>query len=259
MLWPNKHFSPFKLFLHRESRTALMLNPKVLTTFTRALLTEGYKVHLGHSDPSDGRWPFLHVARRFPVARMSDYLDFLRRPETYTVQAFVRNPYGRIASAWKNKFLDGHGKSPDGSDGAYPRSIRQFHLKPVRAFARAHGLPGGQSGELVPFATFLRYVAATPEGKRDHHWESQTHVLLCDRLDYAAIWRIEDQLEEGFLTITPRIGFPDDWVLERLAKPLNPSRTSTRSYTPELAALARPLCGADLERFGYDPESWSHY
>ncbi|WP_151720255.1 sulfotransferase family 2 domain-containing protein [Gemmobacter serpentinus] len=259
MLLPNRHFSPFKLFLHRPAHVAVMLNPKVLTTFTRALLTEGFRLHLGRDDPSEGRWPMLKIARRFPVAPMGDYIDFLRHPDRYETYGFVRNPYGRLASAWKNKFHDGHLKSPDGRDSAYPRSIRQSRLKPLRAFARAHGLPGGDAGTLVPFDTFLRYVATIPEGRRDHHWDSQSQVLMVDRLNYSAIWRIEDQLQEGFLALTRPLGFPEDWVMSQLERPRNPSKTAARIYTPELAALARPLCGKDLERFGYDPESWVNY
>lgn len=259
MLLPNRHFSPFKLFLHREAGLALMLNPKVLTTFTRALLTEGFKLHLGRDDPSQGRWPMLNIARRFPVAPLADYLDFLRHPDRYETHAFVRNPYGRLASAWKNKFQDGHLKTPDGRDSAYPRSIRKYRLQPLRAYARAQGLPGGTPGTLVPFDTFLRHVASQPEGRRDHHWESQSRVLLMDRLNYSAIWRIEDQLQEGFLAVTRPLGFPQDWVLSQLERPRNTSKTASRIYTPELAALARPLCGADLDRFGYDAESWTAY
>lgn len=259
MLLPNRHFSPFKLFLDRNSHTALMLNPKVLTTFTRALLTEGYRDHLGHADPSDGRWSFLSVPRRFPMAPLHHYLGFLRDPAAYALFGFVRNPYGRLTSAWKNKFLDGHHRSPDGSDAAYARSMRKHELPPLRAFARKQGLPGGTPNTLVPFETFLRYIAAQPEGRRDHHWESQSVVLMCDRLRYSRIFRIETELEEGFLTLGRRLGFPDPWVSARMDRRTNPSKRQAATYTPELAALAQSLIAQDLDRFGYDPESWCDY
>lgn len=259
MLRPNRHFSPFKLFLHRESRTAVMLNPKVLTTFTRDLLAEGYRLHLGRTDPSEGRWPMLNVARRFPLAPLRDYLDFVLHPDRYTTHAFVRNPYGRLASAWKNKFFDGHHRSPQHLDSAYARSIRKYRLAPLRAFARAQGLPGGEPNTLVPFDTFLHWVASVPEGRRDHHWEPQTQVLMTDRLSYAAVWRIEDQLQDGFLAITRPLGFPEDWVIDKLARPRNTSKTQARAYDDQTAALALPLCGGDLQAFGYAADSWNAY
>lgn len=256
MILPSRHFSPFKLFLAREERLALMLNPKVLTTFTRRLLADGYHDFRGRTDPSDNRYRLFAVPRRFPVAPVRDYVDFFRRPEAYDLHAFVRNPYRRLASAWRNKFYDGHRKSPDGRDSAYSRSIRWHHIRPIRRFARASGLPGGHKGELVPFETFLRYAAARPEGKRDHHWDTQSAVLMCDRLTYARVFRIEDQLEEGFLAFGGRLGFSEDWVRERLKKPANPSKTSAPLYDARLAELARPLCGDDFARFGYSEDSW---
>lgn len=259
MLLPNRHFSPFKLFLDSSSRTALMLNPKVLTTFTRAMLADGWREHRGHADPSDGRWPFLSVPRRFPVARLSVFLNYLRQPQAWDSHAFVRNPYGRLASAWRNKFVDGHNASPDGRTSAYPRSIRQHHLVPLRRFAARNGLEGAAEGTPVPFDTFLRYALNRPAGARDHHWDLQSRVLMTDRISYAAIWRIEDSRDEGFLTLGRRLGFPDDWVLNRLQKPANPSVAKPRAYTAETAALARQLVQEDLDRFGYAPESWQQF
>ncbi len=256
MFRPTRHFSPFKLFLDRPSRTALMLNPKVLTSFSRAMLADGFRDHRGLDDPSDNRLRFLKLPRRFPVAPAGDYLAFLWAPEQWESFAFVRNPYGRLASAWKNKFLDGHLESPDHRDEAYPRSIRQHHLAPLRAFAAGHGLAGAQKATLIPFETFLHYALSRADGRRDHHWDTQASVLMIDRLRYASIWRIEDQLETGFLTLGRRLGFPDDWVRARLQKPVNPSVAKSQVYTPALAALAEPLVRRDLATFGYDADSW---
>lgn len=259
MILPTRHFSPFKLFLHRGTGTALMLNPKVATTFTRAFLARGFTTHLGHADPSDHRWRALSVPRRFPVAPLGDYLDFLRHPDRYALYGFVRNPYGRLLSAWRNKFLDAHLKTPDHRDAAYPRSMRWHELGPIRRFARAQGLAGGERGTLVTFDTFLRYVATRPEGRRDHHWDSQERVLMMDRLTYARVFRLEDEGDAGFLEIGARLGFPEGWVREMLARPkVNPSRAAA-GYAPETAALARPLVAGDLARFGYDADSWQAF
>lgn len=260
MILPSRHFSPFKLFLHRETATALMLNPKVATTFTRAFLARGFTEHLGHADPSDFRYRPLKVPRRFPTARPGDYLDFFRNPDRYALFGFVRNPYGRLLSAWRNKFLDAHLKTPDHRDAAYPRSMRWHELRPIRRFAAAQGLPGGQPATLIAFDTFLRYAASRPEGRRDHHWDTQASVLMTDRLTYARIFRIEDEGDAGFLTIGARLGFPDAWMREMLARPpANRSKAAAAGYAPDTAALARALMGDDLTRFGYDAESWRDF
>jgi hypothetical protein len=256
MFLPTRHFSPFKLFLDLPSATAIMLNPKVLTTFTRSLLADGFTEHLGYADPSDWRWRSLSVPRRFPVAPVSQYASFILQPDRYDLFAFVRNPWGRLVSAWRNKFLDGHTASADGADFAYPRSIRQHHLKPLRRFAADNDLPGSGVGTLVPFETYLHYLLSRPTGKRDHHWDAQTRVLMIDRLTYTAIWRIEDERDDGFLTLAARLKFPEAWVKERLARPANPSLGKATVFSPALAELALPLVAEDLARFGYSADSW---
>lgn len=259
MILPTRHFSPFKLFLHRDSATALMLNPKVATTFTRAFLARGFTEHLGHADPSDFRYRPLSVPRRFPTAPLRDYLDFLRHPDRYALHAFVRNPYGRLLSAWRNKFLDAHLKTPDHRDAAYPRSMRWHELGPIRRFARAQGLPGGEEGTLITFDTFLRYAATRPEGARDHHWDTQAAVLMLDRLTYARIFRLEDEGDAGFLALGARLGFPETWTREMLARPPANRSKAAAGYSAETAALAQTLVASDLARFGYDPDSWRNF
>lgn len=259
MFIPTRHFSPTKLFISRKSELAVMLNPKVLTTFTAALLTDGYREFLGRDDPSENRYRVLNVARRFPIASLSDYLYFIRRPEEFKLYGFVRNPFGRIASAWKNKLYDGHHNSDDGRDSGYPRSIQQRHLRHIRKFATLHRLEGSETHSLVPIETFVRYAAAQSAGKRDHHWDAQTRVLMVDRLDYARIFKIESELEDGFLEIGKHLGFPDEWVRERLQKPRNPSATKAKVFDAALAELALPLCQDDLDRFGYAADSWMDY
>jgi hypothetical protein len=259
MILPSRHFSPFKLFLHRETGTALMLNPKVATTFTRDFLAKGFVAHLGHADPSDFRYRLLKVPRRFPTPPLRDYVDFFRHPEGYALYGFVRNPYGRLLSAWRNKFLDAHLKTPDHRDSAYPRSMRWRELRPIRRFAAARGLAGGAPGTLVGFDTFLRYAAAQPEGRRDHHWDAQESVLMMDRLRYARIFRLEDEGDAGFLTIGARLGFPEGWMRDMLARPPTNRSKAAAGYTPETAALARGLVAGDLARFGYDADSWQEF
>jgi hypothetical protein len=256
MILPTRHFSPFKLFLDREAGYALMLNPKVMTTFTRRFLADGYREFRGKDDPSDGRYRPIKLPREVPVAPLAHYLGFLADPAQYRLQAFVRNPYARILSAWRNKFLDGHRATPDGRDAGYPKSVRRRHLGPVRRFARDHSLPGATPGTLVPFETFLAYAASRPEGRRDHHWDSQTSVLLADRLTYDRTFRIEDQREEGFLSVASALGFDRDWALARLERKENPSRSTEGGYTEAMALQVRSLAGDDFRRFGYDPVSW---
>ncbi|MCA0041903.1 sulfotransferase family 2 domain-containing protein [Celeribacter litoreus] len=259
MFTPTRHFSPVKLIVNRERKAAVMLNPKVLTLFTRDMMADGYKEFLGKDDPSDGRYRFWNVARKMPVAPVRDYLDFIRHPESYTLYGFVRNPYGRLVSAYKNKFYDTWATKPGHTDTDYPRSIRQKHIKRVRSFAAKHGLEGAEPGTLVTFDTFLAYIEKDPVGARDHHWCAQYDVLMADRLKYTRVFRIEDDKEEGFRTLARTFGFDEEWAVARLAKKRNPSKTSETFITEENLPKTQGVCLPDVKAFGYDPESWQSY
>lgn len=253
----NRHFSLFKTFVDRDRRTALLLNPKVLTNFTRALLTEGYRDFHGRADPSDGRYRLWGNARNFPVARLRDYRHFLRHHDDYDIHAFVRNPYARVLSGWKDKFRDGHMKSPDGRASAYPRSMRGRELRAARRFAAARGLPGAEDGTLFPFPSFVAMIADQQVGHRNQHWDQQVAVLQADHFALSHIWRIEDQLEQGVRSLCLALGFDDDWGAARLGTKRNASRpTDETFYTEELARIVHRINAPDFDRFGYDPDSW---
>jgi len=105
-------------------------------------------------------------------------LDLLREPEAFTIHAIVWHPYQHLLSAWINKFRDRWQRSVhDPTDSIYSRSMRGTEISRMRRFARRRGLAGAEPGSLLPFATFVEYVAATPTGRRNHHWELQRLCL----------------------------------------------------------------------------------
>jgi hypothetical protein len=199
------HFSPSRLFLDRDSRTAIVLNPKVGSTFLRDALANGFRTYRDKSDPSDGRYRLMKMARKFPMAKAGDYLDAIRHPEGYEFHALVRNPYSRLKSAWKDKFFNGHHKG-------YPRSMRDGELAKMRRFAQKSGLEGAADGSLVPFETFLESALTEPLGQMNHHWDAQYDVLMMDRFRYERLFHIEDQRDEALSLIGQRLGFPADWA-----------------------------------------------
>lgn len=248
-------FSPFRLVVLREARLALVLNPKVATTFLRDLLTDGLR-EAGHPDPSDGRYRVLKMARRMPVARLRDYRHFLSDPSSYAIHAIVRDPYARAVSAWRDKFLDGHTATPDGADAGYPKSMRQGELAKMRAHAAARCLPGAEPGTLVPFATFVDFVESGTPGRRNTHWEEQRRVILHDRLPYTGTWRIEDGLGAPLAQALAPLGIDPDWVRDRAGTPRNPSSKGESVVDGDLGPRLQKIYARDFDAFGYDPEGW---
>lgn len=255
---PNQHFSLFKTFVDREHGVALLLNPKVLTTFTRRFLCDGLAKFHGKEDPSEGRYTLVKNARRFPMARLRDYWHFRNHTEDYKIFAFVRNPYARVFSGWKDKFYDGHKGSSDGRLSGYPRSMRRGELKAARRFCAAEGLAGAAEGELVPFGSFVRYMEQIPAGRRNQHWDQQVLVLQQPEIKLAGVFQIETQLEEGMRAVAKALEFDEDWAAAQLVRKANVSSRYEGEHpmTEEVAARIYAASKPDFDRFGYDKESY---
>jgi hypothetical protein len=228
----------------------LVLNHKVGTTFFREALSEGLKIHYGLADPSEGRyWPF-EMPREFPMAKVRDYLTALRHPEEFEFYAFVRNPYARLFSAWKDKFYNGHHQG-------YPPLFLGRRLNQLRRFARSHESPGGREGELIPFSTFVRYVLSGTVGRMDHHWDAQSAVLMMDRFCYARLFRIEDERAEGLQTIFGKLGFDREWIAARASQLRNESGNDRPAwYDERLAQGVYAKFQRDFDTLGYERDSW---
>jgi len=244
------HFSQNRMYVNRRVGLVLVLNPKVGTTFFRDALTEGLKTHCGLDDHSEGRYRLFEMPRRFPVARIRDYFAVIRHPDDFEFYAFVRNPYARLFSAWKDKFYNGHHEG-------YPPLFLGRRLNELRAFARARNRTGAQEGSLIPFDTFLAYVLEGEIGRMDHHWDAQHKVLMTERFRYARLFRIESERSEGMQTIFGKLGFDPAWTAARAKQIRNESGNDRPAwYTESLARDVFTKFRLDFETLGYDRESW---
>jgi hypothetical protein len=242
-----RHFSPYKTYIRRDLGLVVYFNPKVGSTTIKRLLVEGLQ-KLGAPPMLSRVWP-INETRRYLTAPLTDHLDLLRHPERYQFVTFVRNPYARLVSAWKDKLAKG-GEAPAA------RSVRKATAE-VRHFAARNQLPGGQPDSVIPFATFVSYVESQAEGRRDQHWDGQRAVLLTDLIPFSRIYRMETEFVSGVTQILTRLGLPEDWAAERLQRPQNASRKlSEPVYDQRLAERVFRCYAGDFEEFGYDRESW---
>ena len=243
-----RHFSPYKLYVRRDLGLAVALNPKVGSTTFRRVLVEGLQA-AGAAPRLSRLWP-MRQSRRYLTASPSEYFDLLRRPQQYDLHCFVRNPYGRLLSAWKDKFtLDDTGE---------PKA-RSMHseLPIVRRFARRAGLPGAEDGSEMPLETFIAFVESQAEGRRNQHWDTQSAVLACDTFQYNHVWKMETDFADGMTAILTHVGLPPEWVRERVSKPNNASRKLNRPvYNAELAERVFRIYEKDFDTFNYDRDSW---
>ncbi len=242
------HFSPYKVYLRRDLRLAVFLNPKVGSSAFRQFLVEGLK-NLD-ARPQLGRlWP-ISEKRRYTTAPIGDFLHAFRNRGEYEFHCFVRNPYTRVLSAWNDKLVKGF-NAPQ-----YPRSMIKLVPK-IRQFAKEKDLPGDDDSQPVPFSTFFSYVESQPEGKRNQHWDTQTSVLLARKIPYTHIHQMEDDFAGAMADIFERVGIDREWTLEKFARPVNASgKIQSQVLDAAIAERVYQLYAEDFERFGYGRDSW---
>lgn len=242
------HFSPYKCFIRRDLKLAVLLNPKVGSTAFRKVAVEGL-VNAG-AKPQLGPWWPVSRTRRYTTAPLGDYFHAFNHPDDYDFRCFVRNPYARVLSAWNDKLVKGF-HAPQ-----YPRSMRKF-VPQLRRWAAEHDLPGATDDAPFPFASFLSYIESQPEGGRNQHWDTQRSVLLADFVPYRHTYHMETEFASGMADTLALVGIPADWTDQKLARPTNASgKIKDPVYTEELAERVYRLYQVDFERFGYDRDSW---
>ena len=146
---------------------------------------------------------------------------------------FVRNPYGRLLSAYRDKILDLNGIG-----------YRDF-------YARKLGLDAGAG-----FAEFVAAVAREADDASDWHWMTQARCAMTNLVRYDFIGRIETfstDIATVFRRIAPGIdsaSIPS--AVNRLPKP-GPDEFF---YTELLAEKVFRRYRQDFKLFDYDGDSW---
>lgn len=175
------------------------------------------------SDPAIRRWLRKHrvLLCKHQVPAYSDY----RRV------AFVRNPWDRLVSCYKQK-LD-HQIKQNGRLGGTARSLADAGLyKPD-----------------ITFTEFVHAVAQIPDPRSNRHFRSQSSFLVDHRGEplYSEL-RFFEELDAGFRYLRDRLGRPE-LELPHLKKT---ERHDYRAYyTQETADIVAQRYARDLELFGY--------
>jgi hypothetical protein len=175
----------------------------------------------------------------YPTAQI---VEMLRSPD-YLRFSFVRNPYGRLVSAWKSKLA--------WDDPQYRQlraSIREACDYPV---------VDGQRAGPISFRDAVQCLLADP-GVFDDHWSLQVDLLVADVIDYHVVGRFE-RFGQQFHAILRRLHAPPEVaaIARRVFNPTQPMPLAA-VYDPQLARRVYDLYLADFETFGYHKDSWRH-
>ena len=182
----------------------------------------GTRTIFGEFDKYDIRLDADHPFRcHYPVHQFEDYFKF----------AFVRNPWDRLASTWRNKVRDSN----------------HFRLSQDRLEA------------LQDFGEFIEFVSSLDLENCDPHIRLQCRLIDLNHVDF--IGRFET-FEEDFREVMRRIGIELDSVERRNAT------VSTGSYhryfDDSTRAKVAQLYARDIAIFGYSLQpmtfgfNWEH-
>lgn len=179
-----------------------------------------------------------------PYRSLADYSgEALRRVLTAPGMfrfTFVRNPYHRLVSAYRDKILDLNGNQT---------------LTPFR-----HDLDFSIAGTPT-FEQFARRVAASRDEGSGRHWMSQYRLTLSDLIAFDFIGKVEN-FGPDFALVLERIGVSPAGMPE--VQDLNRTRATPPAtdggaggpYSAELAGLVYDRYRKDFELFGYARDSW---
>jgi hypothetical protein len=164
-------------------------------------------------------------------------IESVLKDPTYFKFTFVRNPYDRLLSAWKNK-IDNPDKEPDGREGN--RQRRKI----------------SKNGERVSFEEFvnLLYEQRDSSSLFDKHWAPQHCLLLLPFIDYDFIGKIEN-FNDDFEYVLKKIDAKPE-IIQQISMRINQTPRTRRNdfYTDDLRDKVYEIYEKDFELFGYQKE-----
>lgn len=179
----------------------------------------------------DRKFEEVHQRRKSPLksfADLEDVAEFLDRPGVFKF-CFVRDPYSRTLSAWRDKIARGDSRQ------------RRDLLKQMGE--------DQDSGREIPFEAFLEVLEGQWPKQMNPHWRVQADQTMQGVIAYDFIGRFE-RFAEDFTEVLQRIGG------EREIETVRPHSTgSGGSLDAEMTDRARRMIQKiferDFEMFGY--------
>jgi len=195
---------------------------------------------VGHSPMFSRRDMFLHWRENVPLPSLAD-LDnktqkqVLESPDFLRITV-VRNPYTRLASAWRNRVLV--------CEPPHVPFYRQVKGQ----------LPELGKKSLILFEEFVDHIANKCDlSTCNQHWRRQADQLFIKALRYDHIGKVE-RMEETVKRFQEHLGISKPLALGRK----NSTFAGTVRFTQALADQIYSLYKEDFVAFGYDRNDWPH-
>lgn len=167
------------------------------------------------------------------IEQMQGQYDFLNYPDYHRL-AFVRNPWDRVLSCYRNKIKqDSNFQSKYFANGV----MKKFH--------RFNVFYAG-----MPFREFVQAVAKIPDRIADGHFASQyTRLFQNNKLVITHLARFENYRDEVELFLK-KVGIETDLKFPHLNQTAR-GNTYAEYYNAETIRLVEDRYSEDIDRFGY--------
>ena len=178
-------------------------------------------------------------------------LSSILKDPTYFRFGFVRNPYDRLLSAYKDKILAPQKSIDKKTYVGVACSIKSAMTGEDRRHVNLDRTP-------VTFAEFVNYVALQRPYDMDRHWYHQHLTMWHPFCKFDFIGRFE-RFPKDLLNVLTKIGAPET-LIASVSQRDNPSfLTQERFYDENLANIVHRKFLRDFDVYGYDPKSWIEY
>lgn len=179
--------------------------------------------------------------------RLASLRDRSHRRTDAFVFTFVRNPYARAYSAYKDRVVRLINQRQDSAFDWVNAGL----LVPMRAFF--HIAPHRHEDWIPTFEQYLLYISKRGLACQDGHHLPQHLCALHGLIEYDFIGRVENY-EVDMRYVLDQIGAPAE-AYKYLGKQENVSENRLRLrevYTPKMADMLYRYCRKDFEFYGYD-------
>ena len=170
----------------------------------------------------------------FPKPKAIDGLGDRMYPGFFTF-AFVRNPWDRLVSCYRDKILGEVAGFTGFAESGVAHCLARFD----------------EFSANMSFDDFARAVASIPDDEADEHFRSQSDYVInssgCVAVDFLGRY---EALGDDFAHVVCEIGLPADTQLPNLQ--IAPKRSYASFYTSETRGIVKARYINDVELFRYE-------
>ena len=170
---------------------------------------------------------------------------------TFTKACFVRNPWTRILSAYRNKI-----ENALTENGGIKKSKKSWIYRTInraKTYCRQHNLVEDDGPEELTFGEFLHYLEGQAPENLNEHWRPQWLISGIDKIRYDFVGRFE-YLEQDATVLTQKLGLPDLYNGPIVTVPKSNSgmsRILQHYYTSSRIEQVQRIYAKDIDLLGY--------